>query len=641
MDYFSEKSPVFKPIPTYIVNNFVQQMMTQNTLNEYYHYINECNFLLNQINTILGNRLWIENNLLYLSINNDNINCSLDNVNDVEVKLSNHFKQQIKILQNIEELVQNKRNHPQITYIPLFLIPTINYNIIYIFDIYNKNKSYTVSNNNYYNLFTYTPLLTKRFEEIREDKHALDKIHSSFLNEIQLDDKLANEYFIKRFLQALTINKNSEYIVEWLKYFFKTLKRVPEALVMIGDRNISEDIFLNKIIKPIFEPVGINYCITLTDDMLESKSISEIITNKLFLHINHVPENENNKKKLKELLIKVLTLNTSENTTIICQVLITIELPHPFLKDFLSSSKVFFIDTLDNMKDALNKSDELSIHKSIYNNLEYFATQLTSVKEITYNHQYNYDDDTLIFREDHYKSDNKLFENWLKNPELMKLPLFYNSANPILDPFNDIFEKIIPTEDRHKHTYVTGKTGSGKSELLKTLIYRDIKNENCSVILLDIHGDLAEGVTRLVDDKERLVLINPILEKDMSPTINLFQTNDKSEENIEQISQMITAIINNINVGDNPSGTMIDILENCIPLLVRSENMDFKDLKRLMKDIPKSTGKSKEEKEIIQEKRNIIQSKLNKFRKNEFEEEYFKKNLWKLIIALDRQSGED
>ena len=152
------------------------------------------------------------------------------------------------------------------------------------------------------------------------------------------------------------------------------------------------------------------------------------------------------------------------------------------------------------------------------------------------------------------------------------------TKNTIKIEVDDNVEKIIPKNDRYKHTYITGKTGSGKSELLKTLIYRDILNEDCSVILLDIHGDLAKDVARLVKDKERLVLIDPILEKDFTPTINIFETDDKSEENIEQVSQMISSVISSISVDDKLSGTMIDVLENCIPILIKMSNKNFYDL---------------------------------------------------------------
>ncbi len=384
--------------------------------------------------------------------------------------------------------------------------------------------------------------------------------------------------------------------------------------------------------------------------MLERQSVDTIVQNKLFIHINHIPEKEENQKKLKDLLEGIIVHDTigSDYGTIpfLCQIIFTLDQPHPFLSDFLSHSKVFFIDSIENINNKLNQPDRISLLNNIAKNLTDFSHQLASLdlsKVKRYGNEYKFIDleeqeiveqriihysnrlslnDTVKFKEKEYKTDNELFKNWLKDPELMKLALSYNSQNPILDPFDDSFEKILPTEDRHKHSYVTGKTGSGKSELLKTLIYRDILRDDCSVILLDIHGDLAHSVTRLVDDKERLVLIDPILEKDLSPTINLFHTDDKSEENVEQVSQMITTIINEINVEDSPSGTMIDILENCIPLLVRSNNKDFYDLKRLMKDVPKVTG-TQAKQEAIEEERDRIKSEINKFSKNEFEEEYF------------------
>ena len=48
----------------------------------------------------------------------------------------------------------------------------------------------------------------------------------------------------------------------------------------------------------------------------------------------------------------------------------------------------------------------------------------------------------------------------------------------------------IKQADRFSHLYVIGKTGTGKSTLLETLIGQDIE-AGCGVILLDPHGDLA------------------------------------------------------------------------------------------------------------------------------------------------------
>jgi type IV secretory pathway TraG/TraD family ATPase VirD4 len=53
--------------------------------------------------------------------------------------------------------------------------------------------------------------------------------------------------------------------------------------------------------------------------------------------------------------------------------------------------------------------------------------------------------------------------------------------------------------DRLLHTYVIGKTGTGKSTLLKTMIFQDIEAGR-GVCLLDPHGDLVREVLQLIPD---------------------------------------------------------------------------------------------------------------------------------------------
>lgn len=55
----------------------------------------------------------------------------------------------------------------------------------------------------------------------------------------------------------------------------------------------------------------------------------------------------------------------------------------------------------------------------------------------------------------------------------------------------------IKEKDRLGHMYVIGKTGTGKSTLLKNLIASDIRNGN-GLALIDPHGDLAEEVLDLI-----------------------------------------------------------------------------------------------------------------------------------------------
>jgi DNA helicase HerA-like ATPase len=73
------------------------------------------------------------------------------------------------------------------------------------------------------------------------------------------------------------------------------------------------------------------------------------------------------------------------------------------------------------------------------------------------------------------------------------------------------FEPVgLSHEERLRHLYVIGQTGTGKSTLLLNLITQDLLNGH-GVALLDPHGDLAESVLRQVPSwrGDDLVYFNP------------------------------------------------------------------------------------------------------------------------------------
>ncbi|MGI0014763.1 MAG: helicase HerA domain-containing protein, partial [Nitrososphaera sp.] len=67
----------------------------------------------------------------------------------------------------------------------------------------------------------------------------------------------------------------------------------------------------------------------------------------------------------------------------------------------------------------------------------------------------------------------------------------------------------IKQADRLSHMYAIGKTGTGKSTLLETLIRQDIANGH-GVALLDPHGDLVEKIATSIPEhrKEDLIYFN-------------------------------------------------------------------------------------------------------------------------------------
>jgi type IV secretory pathway TraG/TraD family ATPase VirD4 len=60
----------------------------------------------------------------------------------------------------------------------------------------------------------------------------------------------------------------------------------------------------------------------------------------------------------------------------------------------------------------------------------------------------------------------------------------------------------IRQEDRLMHTYIIGKTGTGKSTLIQTMIIQDIQAGR-GVCLLDPHGDLVQGVINAIPEARK------------------------------------------------------------------------------------------------------------------------------------------
>ena len=56
--------------------------------------------------------------------------------------------------------------------------------------------------------------------------------------------------------------------------------------------------------------------------------------------------------------------------------------------------------------------------------------------------------------------------------------------------------------DRLMHTYIIGKTGTGKSTLIKTMFLQDVA-EGRGACLLDPHGDLIESIMSAIPETRK------------------------------------------------------------------------------------------------------------------------------------------
>ncbi len=96
----------------------------------------------------------------------------------------------------------------------------------------------------------------------------------------------------------------------------------------------------------------------------------------------------------------------------------------------------------------------------------------------------------------------------------------------------------IQREDRTRHTYIIGRTGTGKTELLKNMAIQDIRNGE-GVCIVDPHGDLVEDVLAYVP-KERaqdVILFEPF-DMDRPLGLNMLEAKDPSQKDF-MIQEMI------------------------------------------------------------------------------------------------------
>ena len=369
----------------------------------------------------------------------------------------------------------------------------------------------------------------------------------------------------RHFIQKMTNIKDSLFLLNRLGRFFKTLQG-ENIIVMIGNKNVSKDIFWNKVMTPMIDYT--NY-IALTETVLKEMSIDEILKGKIIIHIDHIPTTQECKEKIKDILIKVL-INKSfqiENamTPTFAQVIITLDEADPFIQDFEHLSDIFYIESMDDILSQMSEINDISLMASIENSLSGFAEELSAIGIKQFNTNSCATGNEKFIME---------LQETIESTEIKS-----SMGLPILDPYNDSYKNIIANDKRFKHTYIIANQGFGKSQLIISSIMRDYLLNDCSVVLLDPHGDLAEDLLRIINDKERLVYIDLYFDSSSMPTINLFDSIDKNDEDtIYNVTQLIMSVFKNISSEDKLNGLMENVAENCISVMLREGGGSFWEL---------------------------------------------------------------
>ena len=139
----------------------------------------------------------------------------------------------------------------------------------------------------------------------------------------------------------------------------------------------------------------------------------------------------------------------------------------------------------------------------------------------------------------------------------------------------------ISEEALRRHLYVVGKTGTGKSSLLKTLFLQLVEKER-GVAIIDPHGDLAEELLDLLPPRlaSRVVYFNPA---DLHFPFAWNILANVAEDDRPRVAAEIVSAFKNV-WGDSWGPRLEYILYNSVRALLDAEHTSILGLPRMLSD---------------------------------------------------------
>lgn len=139
----------------------------------------------------------------------------------------------------------------------------------------------------------------------------------------------------------------------------------------------------------------------------------------------------------------------------------------------------------------------------------------------------------------------------------------------------------VKSSDRRRHMYILGKTGTGKSTMLKNLIMGDIYAGK-GVGVLDPHGDLIDDILSLIPANrvQDVVLLDPS-DVEFPIGLNILKLKEGEEKDI--VADGIVEIFKKF-FGDSWGPRLQYILNNAILTLLQVQNVSLLGVTRLLED---------------------------------------------------------
>jgi len=178
------------------------------------------------------------------------------------------------------------------------------------------------------------------------------------------------------------------WFINWLAYFFQTLKRSQVSLLLRGSQGAGKGILFDEIIKPLF---GRDQTIQINDKSLGTQFLGSIIEGRLFYNLDEVQHDLASSKKVKNFLKALVTNNAiilekkfqnmERETPLYGQVLITSN--EPYALEIEPSDRRFTVYTTGEKLESvkwLGFTNYHSMSAAIKKELQSFANYLYSYK---------------------------------------------------------------------------------------------------------------------------------------------------------------------------------------------------------------------------------------------------------------------
>ncbi len=257
-------------------------------------------------------------------------------------------------------LITSKEDQPDIGVLDLKLVASEAFNPFVMSEFFNAGSVYTR------NTFKPTPLMLGA--EIKEERpEAILKLIGHLVNNDE---------------------ERLKWVVNWLAYFFQTLKRSQVSLLFRGSQGSGKGIFFDEVIKVLF---GSDQTIQINDKSLGTQFLGSIIEGRLFYNLDEVQHDLASSKKVKNFLKALVTNNAiilekkfenmERETPLYGQVLITTN--EPYALEIEPSDRRFTVYTTGEKLESvdwLGYGSYRGLSTAIKNELPLFANYLYSYK---------------------------------------------------------------------------------------------------------------------------------------------------------------------------------------------------------------------------------------------------------------------